>query len=214
MKNKRWRAARAALLVAATLALIAARELGAFRGIDESIYSLFPSSENIVMRIITETASIYSFAIVIVLIAIYQLMKFRGFRIELLNFVSALVLTSLITLALKYFTASPRPGEILVSSPSIFSLLSDVYSFPSGHSSRASVASYFLSKKGRLWALLGWSYVILISFSRIFLAVHWTSDVVVGVFLGAACSDVVDFESKHLIKLYKSILRKRERILD
>lgn len=211
MKNSRI--FRLSLVAIITVALIIARLLGLFDPLDSSIYARFHGSSNFFIEAFTETASIYFFLAVIVIIAIYQLYKFRGFTVGLLNFVSAFILVSLLTLLIKYVTAIPRPGAPQVVSPSLYALISDVYSFPSGHTSRASTAAYFLSKRNRILLSLSWIYVFLIGISRIVLAVHWFSDVLVGVAVGLFSGELVDLFSPSLLKVYKIILLNEKRII-
>lgn len=60
-------------------------------------------------------------------------------------------------------------------------------SFPSGHTAASFAAVFALRKSGsRLWkpAL---AVAVVIAFSRLYLYVHWPSDVLAGAVLGAAC---------------------------
>lgn len=96
---------------------------------------------------------------------------------------------ALLVLAVKLAIARPRPtmGEILAAAGG--------YSFPSGHSAQA-VATYGalawvvtrLAPAVPRWVV--WSVAatiaVLIGFSRLYLGVHWLSDVVGGWTLGAA----------------------------
>ncbi|MGL4606093.1 MAG: phosphatase PAP2 family protein [Eubacteriaceae bacterium] len=59
------------------------------------------------------------------------------------------------------------------------------YSFPSGHAASvfAFVWAYFITRRDFWrWALLG--FAILVSFSRLYLFVHYPTDVLAGIFLG------------------------------
>jgi len=196
-----------------TALLIFTRTAGGFQSIDQEVYAHFTGTNNLAVKILTETASIYFILGASALIGIYQLLKLKGFSLNLLNFISSLVLVSLLALLIKYFTAVPRPGEAQVATSSLLALLSDIYSFPSGHTSRASVVAYFLSKRNRLIAILSWLYVIIIAFTRIVLAVHWFSDALVGIFLGLSSSLAVEVLSSRLEKIYIFILRDEKRII-
>lgn len=96
---------------------------------------------------------------------------------------------ALLVLAVKLAIARPRPtiGEIVAAA--------DGFSFPSGHSAQA-VATYGalawvatrLAQGVPRWRFWGPAAVLaaLIGFSRLYLGVHWLSDVVGGFTLGAA----------------------------
>ena len=64
------------------------------------------------------------------------------------------------------------------------------YSFPSGHTQNSSTVFYTVSnhfKKNYLW-IITILITILIGFSRIFLGVHYVTDVIVGMALGILCA--------------------------
>lgn len=78
------------------------------------------------------------------------------------------------------------------------------YSFPSGHttSSFASAGVIWLSKaKYRVWALI---LAIVIAFSRMYLHVHYPSDVLGGIILGLTCAYIS-------MGIVKYIINRRER---
>ena len=88
-------------------------------------------------------------------------------------------------LFLKNFIARPRPytldpSIVLLVPPSI-----EPYSFPSGHTMNAvSAASVLMMRKARFaWAAM--TLAVLTAFSRIYLMMHFPSDVIGGAIIGA-----------------------------
>lgn len=84
---------------------------------------------------------------------------------------------------LKVLFARPRPNVF----PPLTAEHS--YSFPSGHTMAAVtvygfIAFWFWQRGQRGWALFSASWVVLIAFSRIYLGVHYPSDVLAGLAVG------------------------------
>lgn len=65
------------------------------------------------------------------------------------------------------------------------------YSFPSGHSTAAGAAAAVISLKDGRAGAAAWVFALLMAFSRVFLAVHYPSDVVAGLALGALCAAAI-----------------------
>ena len=88
---------------------------------------------------------------------------------------------------LKNLIQAPRPCELNTAVQLLISRPSD-YSFPSGHtaSSFAAVTVFFLQKE-KFWpaALV---LALLIAFSRMYLYVHFPSDITGGILTGIACA--------------------------
>jgi len=67
------------------------------------------------------------------------------------------------------------------------------YSFPSGHTSSSFAVAYVLSKYLNKFSLVIWVIAILIAFSRLYLFMHYPSDIVAGVVLGLLCGRVATY---------------------
>ena len=92
-----------------------------------------------------------------------------------------LIIVTFLNLLLKNIIQRPRPSDI--------SIIEEIgYSFPSGHS-MVSMAFYgYFKNKVLKWLLISFIsiLIILIGLSRIYLGVHYTSDVVAGFLLAIA----------------------------
>ena len=106
-------------------------------------------------------------------------------------FLTALVLSLLITNSvLKNLVKEARP---FVTYPEIIPLVTHVsassYAFPSGHASASFAAAplffHYLPKKFGIPALI---LAFLVSFSRLYLGVHYPLDVLAGVVIGLGCA--------------------------
>lgn len=97
-------------------------------------------------------------------------------------------LITILAYILKYIVHRPRPGIMFM--PLITqSGLSSVSSFPSGHTIVAFSIIPFLrtGKEKIIWTIMA----IFIAFSRLYLGLHYLSDVVTGAFLGLLIAHIV-----------------------
>ncbi len=115
------------------------------------------------------------------------LLLFRKTRSAGIACAASLVLSFLLVdLTIKPLAARPRPyvlngaATLLISPPSGFS-------FPSGHSSVSFAFAEALRPLGRNFLICAYVLASLIAFSRLYLYVHYPSDVLAGALVGVLC---------------------------
>ncbi len=110
-----------------------------------------------------------------------------------------LLLAAGLTYIIKIIVARPRPEAIgivaLVTSAT-------VYSFPSGHSSTSFAALPVLDKAYPKFKTFWFIFVALVALSRLYLGMHYLSDIIVGATLGYLVTE-------HMLKLKDKKLFKR-----
>ncbi|MBS1648001.1 MAG: phosphatase PAP2 family protein [Bacteroidetes bacterium] len=101
----------------------------------------------------------------------------------------SILLSTAVTLVLKYGVNRPRP---YTEYPALFhsKMHTGPYSFPSGHTSSAFATATSLSLAYPKWYVIvpSYLYACSVAYSRMYLGVHYPSDVLAGALIGAACS--------------------------
>lgn len=121
---------------------------------------------------------------------------------HLIQFLITLATGSLVVYLIKIFIARPRPVEALINVSG--------YSFPSGHAAIATlfcfiiifaykeyIKNYFLKISFISFFVIS---ALAISFSRVYLSVHYLSDVIVGILLGLLISSISVFIFENFFK--------------
>lgn len=114
----------------------------------------------------------------------------------LLNFLA-------VNVVIKHLVARPRPWLVVEGLETIL-FIDDPNSFPSGHTSAASAfAVAMCCELDPLWAkALAAAAAVLMAWSRIYVAIHFPTDVLAGAVIGAACGLLA-------VWLYRRFLRER-----
>ncbi len=135
-----------------------------------------------IMAFLTEMGSIY-FALGIGLILLLSRRKQPSFTGLIL--IASILLTRLAYEPIKGIVARPRPFEIMegVHLPCGESL---GFSFPSGHTTVAFIVAVILSSHFRKWRKVFYSLAVTVAISRIYIGVHYPSDVIGGAMVGVA----------------------------
>ena len=154
------------------------------RGLYENRNPIFDST----FIVITDSAAALAFGIPGVLIIAGLLRKNRRQWVNALTVIIAVAIAAIVANIIKFSLDTPRPYEIY---PFIEKLSSGGSpSFPSGHTTDAfafAVAAGLVYSK---WYILlpGLIWATLVGISRMWLGVHYPSDVIAGAILGTACA--------------------------
>lgn len=178
--------------------------LGKSIGIDDAIYNYIDNNiinDNLtnILKVVTNITS----PIVVIITSIILIIFIKNNKIKISLAINLFGIT-LINNLLKVIIARPRPN--------INRLVSETgYSFPSGHSVTSMVFygyliylvyKYINNKKIKIILMIFLGLLIpIIGFSRVYLGVHYTSDVIGGFLLGVVYLILfIDISNKYIIK--------------
>lgn len=149
-------------------------------------------SNSLLDKIMPIITSLANFGVIWIIIALSLLLT-EQYRISGIMVISALVLNTILGEGIiKHIIKRERPfakednNRLLISKPI-------TYSFPSGHTSSSFAVTGVLIATNITISIYVMILSILIAFSRIYLNVHYPSDVFSGVLLGVICSFIVVF---------------------
>lgn len=153
-------------------------------GLDEDLFRALNGAGNPILDPVMVAFGIAGLLFIAVLWALP--LWFVGRRREAVDLPILLVFDGVLTFLLKAAIARPRPdlGSVLLVP------LDDVsdFAFPSGHATRAFAAALLLTVRTRdwRWGVPLFAYAALMGLSRVYIGVHWPSDVLAGALLGIA----------------------------
>jgi dolichol kinase/membrane-associated PAP2 superfamily phosphatase len=155
------------------------------------LYSVNEESLNIIFRFLSQTW----FLIIALFLVPSIIMYFKkDYKKYIVFHWASLAFSYIITLSFKNLFLRPRPFEA-------FNLLpfteAPGYSFPSSHAATAFAALPILflifPKKKTLFSII----VGLIAFSRVYLGVHYLSDIIAGALIGLVIAEIILYFSRH-----------------
>ncbi|MGV8087413.1 MAG: phosphatase PAP2 family protein [Candidatus Woesearchaeota archaeon] len=130
-----------------------------------------------IFYIITLLGESYVFIWIVLIIALILIMN----KHPLKKFIITIIISSISIIILKTLINRPRPFEILQIKSTI---LTNMSSFPSGHTMMFFSIIPYLSQKFPKIKIGLWTLAILVGISRLYLGVHYFSDVVAGAIFG------------------------------
>jgi len=170
---------------------------------DAQIFSAIKSVQNpvldVIMLLITNIATLY-IGVPIVLALIY----FSKNRKLLADLFVGLLIGIALTLLLKMLIARPRPEDIMNVG---FWASATFSSFPSDHASTAFVMFGIIGHHLKKWMLWFFLLAVSVAVSRIYLGVHFPTDVLAGAFLGILVSQLTI--KYRLGERFRKVLRRR-----
>lgn len=125
--------------------------------------------------------------IVLIIISLYL----AGARKEALVFTIVMIVTNVITFGLKYAIARPRPSDLGV-------VPQNMPAFPSGHTTNAFALAMTISSYHRKFSVVMFSWALLVALSRVYLGLHYVTDLVAGALVGITVSVIVTHVAKRV----------------
>ncbi|MPQ43615.1 phosphatase PAP2 family protein [Clostridium tarantellae] len=153
---------------------------------------------NIMNKFMSFITSLSNLGVLWILLSLFLLCK-KKFRIIGILTLFAIILNTILGEGLlKHIAQRPRPFNTL-STLNIIITKPKGFSFPSGHTSTAFAAAFMLSYYFKKYKLPIFILAIFTGLSRIYLLVHYPSDVICGVILGFISFSIIMYLYKRTI---------------
>ncbi len=166
-------------------------ELGAYvdRPVSQWVVGQRDAGLTAVLKVLTHVADPLSLVVITVIVSAWVCWRIRSWLPAVLG-LSGLIGVGVVLVVAKWMVGRSRPPSWTAV------IVEDGFSFPSGHATGGVAVAVLLAWMAG-WVIRGWTARValwagasaaagMVGFSRIYLGVHYVSDVVAGAFLGAA----------------------------
>lgn len=151
---------------------------------------------NFLFYYITNLGGVFSLVSFVLILLIINITRNLGIEVML-----SLIVSTIVVQILKRTFARNRPYWILENLNTYGIDLSD-YSFPSGHSAGSFSVAIIIALNFKELGLLFLTLALLVAISRIYLAVHYPTDVVAGILIGIISGFIVHYKLYPLAMTY------------
>ena len=175
-------------------------------GFEETLFRMLNlAGTNSLLDEIMIFSTILSGVYVIFLVAVP--LWLRGLREATFDVLILLAISIVVTEGIKYLVGRPRPCDTLTNVRTLAGYQCSAEfdpAFPSGHASRAFVVAGFLAIRFR-WrvGLPAVAFAALAGLSRVYLGLHWPSDVLGGAVVGIGLAILLELVSRRFVGYQK-----------
>ncbi|MCD6576044.1 MAG: phosphatase PAP2 family protein [Nanoarchaeota archaeon] len=172
--------------------------------IDTAIVTILQSLRNpffdflaLILAFLFSTEVMLIFSLIVITIA------FLKKKTPALVLSGAILANTVVVAALKFIIKRQRTGMIL----DLPMLPYSKYSFPSGHTAMAFLLATILAKEHPKYTIYLFAIAIATGISRLYLGLHYLSDVVAGAIIGILIGAIFNFYSGQIKKLGEKIIK-------
>ena len=157
------------------------------------------------MTFITDSDNPVTFSIPVGLFVVGAIKKDKDLRWKGYEHLASTAVGGIFTASLKFAFNRPRPKKTYPNDIVQYTKAGS-YSFPSGHTSQAFATATSISLLYPKWYIIAPAYLWAsgVGYSRMYLGVHYPSDVLAGAFLGSASAIGAHYLFKYIRKKYDS----------